>query len=81
MTFLAMINDLSTTGNSLKIWKFADGTTLSEVIYKNIYSVCQLQNKVEVLSWSKENRFRLNPTVNAKNFSKHEHKRRAWGGG
>ena len=53
-----------------------NGTTLSEVIYKNIYSVIQLQNKVEeVLSWSKENRFRPDPGKCKElqiDFSKHE---------
>ena len=76
MAFLAMINNLSTTGNSSEMWKFADDTTQSEFTYKNIYSVSQLQNKVEeVLSWSKENQFRLNPSKCKElriDFNKHE---------
>ena len=47
------INDLSTTGNTSEIWKIVDDTRPSEAFYKNIY--------LEVLSWSKENRYRLNP--------------------
>ena len=58
--FLAMINDLriteSTTSN---LWKFADDTSLSEVIPKD--GVSSLQNNVEEVSkWSKDNNFQLN---------------------
>ena len=53
-----MINDLSTTST---LWKFADDTTLAEVIPKSITST--LQNTVDgVLKWTDENVFRLNPT-------------------
>ena len=56
--FLAMINDLSTTS---ALWKFADDTTLVEVIPKS--STSTLQNTVDgVLKWTDENVFRLNPT-------------------
>ena len=56
--FLAMINDLSTTS---ALWKFADDTTLAEVIPKS--STSTLQNTVDgVLKWTDENVFGLNPT-------------------
>ena len=56
--FLAMINDLSTTS---ALWKFADDTTLAEVIPKS--STSTLQNTVDgVLKWTDGNVFSLNPT-------------------
>ena len=56
--FLAMINDLSTTS---ALCKFADDTTLAEVIPKS--STSALQNTVDgLLKWTDENVFRQNPT-------------------
>ena len=56
--FLAVINDLSTTS---ALWKFADDTTLAEVIPKS--STSTLKNTVDgVLEWTDENVFRLNPS-------------------
>lgn len=57
-----MINDLGITGQpSNKMWKFADDTTISEVIPKT--SISALQETVkQVADWSNENKFRLNST-------------------
>ena len=56
--FLAMINDLSTTS---ALWKFADDTTLAEVIPES--STSTLHKTVDgVLKWTDETVFRRNPT-------------------
>ena len=58
--FLAMINDLSVSGASSKLWKFADDSTVSEVISKS--DVSNLQKEIDIISsWTKENRFQINP--------------------
>ena len=58
--FLFMINDLTTTDNSLSaMWKFADDTTVSEIVPK--FGASNLQAIVDhVLNWSNANNFQLN---------------------
>ncbi|XP_028418311.1 uncharacterized protein LOC114543586 [Dendronephthya gigantea] len=53
--FLAMINDLRINGSPKNsIWKFADDTTISEVILRNMES--RLQDTIDqVAKWSNEN--------------------------
>ena len=54
-----MINDLSVTGVSSKLWKFADDSTVSEIIPKHESST--LQEQVHQISLSSdENKFQLN---------------------
>ena len=59
--FLTMINDLRINGPpSNSIWKFADDTTISEVILRNMES--RLEDTIDqVGNWSNENKFQLNP--------------------
>ena len=40
--FLIMIHDLSILGNNFNIWKYVDGTTVYEVVNKNVCSLAQL---------------------------------------
>ena len=57
--FLIMINDLTTSNTLSSIWKFADDTTVSEIVPKS--GVSTLQETVnDVLLWSDDNRFQLN---------------------
>ena len=60
VTFLIMINDLSVSENSTnKMWKFADDSTISEVIPRTENS--NLQDIVDqVANWSNNNKFQLN---------------------
>ena len=55
-----MINDLTTTDNSLSaMWKFADDTTVSEIVPK--FGASNLHATVDhVLNWSNANNFKLN---------------------
>ena len=59
--FLAIINDLSISKSlTSNLWKFADDTSVSEVIPRD--GVSSLSDKVEeVNKWSNENKFQLNP--------------------
>ena len=58
--FLAMINALTLREISLKMWKFANDTTVSEVVEKSMQS--SLQSDVDHISiWSTTNLFQLNP--------------------
>ena len=58
--FLAMINDLDLPGESMLMWKFADDTTISEIVQPS--NVSNLQHVVDhVNKWSHENRLQLNP--------------------
>ena len=58
--FLAMINDLTLPEISSKMWKFADDTTVSEVVEKSMQS--SLQSDIDHISmWSTTNLFQLNP--------------------
>ena len=59
--FLAIINDLCITKSpTSNLWKFADDTSVSEVILKD--GVSSLPDKVdEVNKWSNDNKFQLNP--------------------
>jgi len=57
--FLVMINDLTTSNTSSSIWKFADDTTVSEIVPK--FGASVLEDTVhDVLRWSNDNRFKLN---------------------
>ena len=59
--FLVMINDLKLEGESFSMWKFADDTTVSEVV--PISGESLLQEAVNHISrWSHNNLFQLNPT-------------------
>ena len=59
--FLVMINDLKLPGGSFSMWKFADNTTVSEVVPSSGESF--LQEAVNhISSWSHSNHFQLNPT-------------------
>ena len=54
-----MINDLAIPGNYADLWKFANDTTVSEIIPKTESS--RLQKLVDQLNcWSNENNFQLN---------------------
>ena len=58
--FLAMINDLTLPEFSSKMWKFADDTTVSEVVEKFMQS--SLKSDIDFISmWSTTNLFQLNP--------------------
>ncbi|CAB4021087.1 Hypothetical predicted protein, partial [Paramuricea clavata] len=59
--FLAIINDLCITKSpTSNLWKFADDTSVSEVIPKD--GVSSRPDKVdEVNKWSNENKLQLNP--------------------
>ena len=57
--FLVMINDLTTSNTLSSIWKFADDTTVSEIVPK--FGASVLQDTVhDVLRWSNDNRLKLN---------------------
>ena len=59
--FLVMINDLKLPGGSFSMWKFADDTTVSEVVPSSGES--SLQEAVNhISSWTHNNLFQLNPT-------------------
>ena len=54
-----MINDLTSCNALSSMWKFADDTTVSEIVPKSGASV--LQDTVhDVLRWSNNNGFKLN---------------------
>ena len=55
-----MVNDLATSSNPLSgIWKFADDTTVSEIVPKS--GATEIQDTVDhVLQWSNDNKFKLN---------------------
>ena len=57
--FLVMINDLTTSNALFSMWKFADDTTVSEIVPK--FGASVLQDTVHVvLRWYNDNRFKLN---------------------
>ena len=57
--FLVMINDLTTSNTLSSMWKFADDTTVSEIVPK--FGDSMFQDTVhDVLRWSNVNRFKLN---------------------
>ena len=57
--FLVMINDLTSSNAPSSMWKFADDTTVSEIVAK--FGASVLQDTVhDVLRWSNDNRFKLN---------------------
>ena len=57
--FLGMINDLTMSNTLSSIWKFADDTTVSEIVPK--FGASTLQDTIhDVLRWSNDNRFKLN---------------------
>ena len=57
--FLVMINDLTMSNTLSSIWKFADDTTVSEIVPK--FGASMLQDTIhDVLLWSNDNRFKLN---------------------
>ena len=57
--FLVMINDLTTSNALSSMWKFADDTTVSEIVPK--FGASVLQDTVHVvLRWYNDNRFKLN---------------------
>ena len=57
--FLVMINDLTSSNALYSMWKFADDTTVSEIVPK--FGASVLQDTVhDVLRWSNDNRFKLN---------------------
>ena len=54
-----MINDLTSSNALSSMWKFADDTTVSEIVSK--FGASVLQDTVhDVLRWSNDNRFKLN---------------------
>lgn len=57
--FLTMINDLTLPEKSSSMWKFADDTTISEVVLKSGESVLQ-EDVNRISKWSTENLFQLN---------------------
>jgi hypothetical protein len=63
-----MINDLATlAGNSSDLRKFADDTTVSEIISKTERS--GLQEQLDQLNyWSKENHFQFDSIGNVRSF-------------
>ena len=73
--FLAMINDLAIPGKSSDLWKFADDTTVSEIIPKTGSSRLQVQVD-QINCWSNENNFQLN-SLKCKelriDFTRHRH--------
>ena len=57
--FLVMINDLTMNNALSSIWKFADDTTVLEIVPK--FGASMLQDTIlDVLRWSNDNRFKLN---------------------
>lgn len=59
--FLAAINDLRVSSPQIQMWKFADDTTVSEVIPKGQPSKIQ-QSMDEISLWSTNNLFQINGT-------------------
>ena len=56
-----LINDLRLPDGSFAMWKFADDTTVSEIVPPSKQSA--LQQAVDFISsWSQENRLQLNPS-------------------
>ena len=69
--FLAMINDLSIAESPSKnMWKFADDNTISEVILKDEENTLQ-ETLNQVVDWSKENKFHLNPITDDLKWNSH----------
>jgi len=61
LVFLVMINDLKLPSESFLTWKFADDTTISEIVPSSKQS--HLQDAVDYINnWSQENGLQLNPT-------------------
>ena len=59
--FLVLINDLRLPDGSFAMWKFADDTTVSEIVPPSKQSA--LQQAVNFIStWSQDNRLPLNPS-------------------
>ena len=59
MTLLVVINDLTMSNTLSSIWKFADDTTVSEIVLK--FGASMLQDTIhDVLRWSNDNRFQVN---------------------
>ena len=59
--FLVKANNLKLPGESFSMWKFADDTTVSEVV--PISGECSLQEAVnQISSWSHNNLFQINLT-------------------
>ena len=59
--FLVLINDLRLPDGSFAMWKFADDTTVSEIVPPSNQST--LQHVVDFIStWSQENHLQLNPS-------------------
>ena len=56
--FLVMINDLSIS-DLFSLWKYVDGSTISETVFKGNQSEAQLAAD-QFHAWSKENKFQLN---------------------
>ena len=59
--FLVLINDLRLPDGSFAMWKFADDTTVSEIVPPSKQSAVQ-QAVDFISSWSQENRLQLNPS-------------------
>ena len=60
-----MNNDLKLLGESFSMWKFADDTTVSEVV--SIFGESSLQEAVNhISSWSHNDLFQVNPTKGKK---------------
>jgi len=59
--FLVMINDLKLAEESSSVWKFADDTTVSDVVPSSGESSLQEAGH-HISSWSHNNCFQLNPT-------------------
>ena len=56
-----LINDLGLPDGSFALWKFADDTTVMEIVPSSNQSA--LQHAVDFIStWSQENRQQLNPS-------------------
>ena len=59
MALFVMINDLTMSNTLSSIWKFADDTTVSEIVPK--FGASMFQDTIhDVLRWSHDNRFKLN---------------------
>ena len=59
--FLVLINDLKPSQESTPMWKFADDSTISEVIPP--FKQSSLQQAIDhINAWSQENRLQLKPT-------------------
>ena len=56
---MVVINDLTMSNTLSSIWKFADDTTVSEIVPN--FGASMLQDTIhDVLLWSNDNRFKLN---------------------